>query len=186
MSKILAFGASSSKNSINKKFASFVANKISAKEVILIDLNDFEMPIYSEDKQADSGIPQRAYDFKKLINECDGIVISFAEHNGSYTAAFKNIYDWVSVIDEVVWGNKPMLLMATNNGKRGGKTVLGAALSRFSLESKFDIPYFSLPNFSENFSDDQGISDISLNKELEMQIKNFKKQIESLFDSRNN
>ena len=183
MSKSLAFGASSSKSSINKKFASFVANKISPEEVLLVDLNDFEMPIYSEDKEAELGIPQKALDFKKLINDCDGIVISFAEHNGSYTAAFKNIYDWVSVIEEVVWGNKPLFLMATNNGKRGGKTVLGAALSRFSLESKFDIPYFSLPSFSQNFSEEHGIADLSLNEELEMQIKKFKNQLKSLLNT---
>tara|TARA_B110000459_G_scaffold49667_1_gene55508 strand:- start:1529 stop:1678 length:150 start_codon:yes stop_codon:yes gene_type:complete len=49
MKKIVAFGASSSVNSINKQFASFVANKISNSELIILDLNDFEMPIYSED-----------------------------------------------------------------------------------------------------------------------------------------
>ena len=51
MSKILAFGASSSNNSINKKLASFVANKIAPQEAILIDLNDYEMPIYSDDRK---------------------------------------------------------------------------------------------------------------------------------------
>ena len=50
MSKILAFGASSSNNSINKKLASSVANKIAPQEAILIDLNDYEMPIYSDDR----------------------------------------------------------------------------------------------------------------------------------------
>ena len=92
MSKILAFGASSSNNSMNKKLASFVANKIAPREAILIDLNDYEMPIYSDDRKRDSGIPKKAYDFKNLIKTSEGIIISFAEHNGSYTAAFKNIY----------------------------------------------------------------------------------------------
>ena len=76
MNKIVAFGASSSKNSINKKLASYVANKITAEDVNIIDLNDFEMPIYSEDRHAEDGIPQKAYEFKKLINESDGIIIS--------------------------------------------------------------------------------------------------------------
>jgi len=69
MNKIIAFGASSSKNSINKKLASFVANKITTQEVIILDLNDFEMPIYSEDRHAEEGIPQKALEFKKIINE---------------------------------------------------------------------------------------------------------------------
>ena len=57
MNKIIAFGASSSKNSINKKLASYVANKIADQEVTVLDLNDFEMPIYSEDRHAEEGPP---------------------------------------------------------------------------------------------------------------------------------
>ena len=38
MNKIVAFGASSSKNSINKKLASYVAYKIAAEDVYIIDL----------------------------------------------------------------------------------------------------------------------------------------------------
>ena len=47
MKKIVAFGASSSKKSINKQFASYAASLISDADSIIIDLNDFEMPIYS-------------------------------------------------------------------------------------------------------------------------------------------
>jgi chromate reductase len=39
--KIIAFGASSSKNSINQKLANFAANEISNANVKLLDLNDF-------------------------------------------------------------------------------------------------------------------------------------------------
>ena len=51
MSKILAFGASNSINSINKRLASYTAKMISPVESVIIDLNDFEMPIYSEDRE---------------------------------------------------------------------------------------------------------------------------------------
>ena len=109
MNKLLAFGASSSKNSRNKKLASYVANRMAPKEAILVDLNEFEMPIYSEDREQEIGIPDKAYEFKKLVNESIGIIISLAEHNGSYTSAFKNIYDWISVIETNVWGSKPLI-----------------------------------------------------------------------------
>jgi len=177
MSKILAFGASSAKDSMNKKLASFVANKIAPREAILIDLNDYEMPIYSDDRKRDSGIPKKAYDFKNLIKTSEGIIISFAEHNGSYTAAFKNIYDWISVIEKVVWNNKPMLLLSTSPGARGGKSVLNSALARFSQESEWDIPSFRLPNFNENFSEELGIVDNKLNVDLNEQIKLFLNQV---------
>ena len=177
MSKILAFGASSSNNSINKKLASFVANKIAPQEAILIDLNDYEMPIYSDDRKKADGIPEKAYEFKNLIKASDGIIISLAEHNGSYTAAFKNIYDWISVIEEIVWNYKPILLLSASNGSRGGKSVMSAALSRFSIQSKFEIPNFSLPKFEENFSEKEGITNKKLMGLLEKEIKIFLNQI---------
>ena len=66
MKKIVAFGASSSSNSINKKLATFAANKIPNSQAIILDLNDFEMPIYSVDRDKINGIPEKAYEFKKI------------------------------------------------------------------------------------------------------------------------
>ena len=66
MKKIIAFGASSSTNSINKKLAIYAANQISNSKVIVLDLNDFEMPIYSEDRDRINGIPEKAHEFKRL------------------------------------------------------------------------------------------------------------------------
>ena len=178
MKRILAIGASSSSNSINKEFASYAANLVSLKkEVIELDLRQYEMPIYSEDLQNLSGIPKKAFDFKSEISNSDALVISLAEHNGSYTAAFKNIYDWISVIEEIVWTYKPILLLSASNGSRGGKSVMSAALSRFSQQSEYEIPNFSLPKFEENFSDKEGILNKKLMGLLEEQIQIFLQQI---------
>ena len=167
--------------------SSFVANKITAQEAIILDLNDFEMPIYSEDRHSEEGVPQKALEFKKIVNDCSGLVISLAEHNGSYTSAFKNIYDWISVIEKIVWSNKPILLMSTSDGARGGQSVLETALPRFSRQSNFDIPHFILPSFYENFSEELGIINQKLDTELDKQILEFKKQVGiALLDSRNN
>ena len=124
MSKILAFGASSSKKSINKKFAVYVAGCIPNADVNVLDLNDYEMPIYSIDRENEDGIPDLAYTFKEQFKNSDAVVISFAEHNASYTSAFKNIFDWISRIEKVVWYNKPMFLLSTSDGDRGAKTCL--------------------------------------------------------------
>ena len=87
---IVALGASNSKHSINKKLASFAAHQIADATVNLLDLNDFEMPIYSIDREQENGVHQLALDFKAHLKAADGIIISFAEHNGAYSAAFKN------------------------------------------------------------------------------------------------
>ena len=177
MKKIVAFGASSSKNSINKELAKYTASRVPESTYEMIDLLDFEMPIYSEDRESEQGVPELAFKFKKLIKESDGIVISFAEHNGVYTAAFKNILDWISVIEKVVWCNKPMFLLATSNGARGAKTVLEIAHARFSLENSNEIPTFSLPKYNENFDKVRGITDKELLDKFENSLKIFIKNL---------
>ena len=93
MQKILAFGASNSRSSINQQLAKFTANQLKNVEVTILDLNDFEMPIYGIDKEKDSGIPEKAQNFIDLLESHDGMIISLAEHNGNYTVAFKNVQD---------------------------------------------------------------------------------------------
>lgn len=175
--KILAFGASSSKHSINKKLASYAANRLEEGQINLLDLNDFEMPIYSIDREKENGFPDLAYQFKKHISECDGIIISFAEHNGAYTAAFKNIFDWVSRIDKNVWDNKPMLLLSTSDGGRGAKTVLELATAKFKRMNSNTVFSYSLPSFYNNFDEQRGIVNSELAKNLERMLKEFSEHL---------
>ena len=173
MKQIVAFGASSSKKSINKDLASYAASVIEDANVLILDLNDFEMPIYSIDYENDHGIPEKAFKFKEKLKTADGIIISFAEHNSVYTVAFKNIFDWISRIEKVVWFNKPMFLLSTSDGDRGAKTVLQIAYNRMSFGNPHKIPTFSLPNFKKNFDKNNGILDIDLNDEFQNALKVF-------------
>ena len=173
MSKILAFGASSSKRSINKKLAVYVASCIPNADVNILDLNDYEMPIYSIDRENADGIPDLAHRFKQQFKNSDAVVISFAEHNASYTSAFKNIFDWISRIDKNVWHNKPMFLLATSTGANGAVIVLEAAFSRISRRNTNHISTFSLPNFNENFNDNLGITDPKLKSIFESKLNEF-------------
>ena len=86
-----------------------------------VDLNDFEMPIFSVDREARDGIPAPAHRFKALIREAEGVLISLAEHNGSYSVAFKNLLDWTSRIERSLWLDRPLCLMATSPGARTAK-----------------------------------------------------------------
>lgn len=171
--KIVAFGASSSRQSINKKFARFAANQITDANVTLLDLNDFEMPIFSIDRERESGIPALALQFKEQIKQADGIIISFAEHNGAYSTAFKNVFDWISRIEKDVWASKPMFLLATSPGGRGGKTVLEIALNKFKRMNNNTIISFSLPSFRNNFMKEKGIIDEGLRQAFEEQLQLF-------------
>ena len=166
MKKIIAFGASSSKASINKQLATYAANQFKNATVEVLDLNDFEMPIYSVDKEKDNGIPQLAQDFYAKIGSADLIVISFAEHNGNFSSAFKNILDWSSRINAKTFQEKPMLLLATSPGARGGSSVLDIATKRFPFQGGIVKGSFSLPSFNENFDAEKGITNEELKNQL--------------------
>ena len=156
--RVIAFGASNNSRSINKQLAVWAANQ-TGTEVKELDLNDFEMPIYSIDREKEKGIPGKASEFKAILDSADGIVISFAEHNGSYSAAFKNIMDWVSRVERPLWSNKPMFLLATSPGARGAKSVLETASMSFPHMGGQVVAKFSLPSFNQNFNDQSGIMD---------------------------
>lgn len=172
MNKVIAFGGSNSKNSINKQLAVYAANQLTNTEVEVLDLNDFELPMYGIDYEMEYGIPENAQLFLDKIKSSNGIVLSLAEHNGAYASVFKNLFDWMSRIDGKLWSDIPMLLMATSPGARGGATVLEVAKGRFPYMGGNIVAEFSLPSFSENFSD-EGLTNTDLQTKLSNQIKTF-------------
>ena len=176
MKKIIALGGSNSKNSINKTLATYVANKIQNVKVNILDLNDFELPVYGVDLEKNHGIPENAIKLNNLITSADGLVISLAEHNGSYTSVFKNTIDWLSRIDKKVWKDIPLLLLATSPGARGGATVLQSAKTYFPYMGGNIIADFSLASFYDNFSKNK-ISNTELNEELNQKIKILEQKI---------
>ncbi len=165
--KLLAFAASSSKKSINKQLATYAASLVPGAEVEVLDLNDYELPLFSVDKEAELGQPALAKAFLQKIAASDAIIISFAEHNGSYSAAYKNLFDWCSRIGQKVFQGKPMVLLATSPGARGGASVLAAATT--------SAPYFagqvkaslSITSFNEHFDAEKGVLK---NEELKAQL----------------
>lgn len=166
MKTLLAFGASTSSNSINRKLANHAARQVAGAEVTDLDLRSYDLPIYSSDEEEANGIPADAQKFLDAIRSHDGIVISMAEHNGSYAAAFKNLYDWTSRIEQGLWSDKPMLLLATSPGGRGGATVLAAAEATFPRMGADLKATFSLPSFYENFDEASGVTDTELSAGL--------------------
>ena len=179
MKKVVVFAGSNSSHSINKKLAVYSASQLSDAAVKVLDLNDFELPLFGVDLERRIGVPQKALDFLDELNEADGIIISLAEHNGAYSTAFKNLMDWSSRVNGKLWGMKPMLLMATSPGKRGGASVLQIASNRFPFMGGNIIETFSLPNFNENFVEGELVS-TEYKSELFNKVKSFEKVLEEI------
>ena len=148
---IIAFAASNSSKSINKKLATYASTLLANASVEVIDLNDHELPLFSEDKESEMGKPDLAELFLKKIKNCDALIISFAEHNGTYSVAYKNLFDWCSRINPKVYQGKSMILLSTSPGPSGASTVLSSAVGSMPYFDGIVKGSFSLPSFYDNF-----------------------------------
>ena len=176
MKNIIAFAGSNSKASINKDLVVYASTLVEKATITVLDLNDFELPLYGIDLEHQQGIPENAHKFLELIKESDGILISLAEHNGTYSTAFKNLFDWLTRIEGKMFYNKPMVLMSTSTGGRGGLTVVEIARGRFPYHSADIIGVFSLPFFANNFKDGK-ITDKEYDNQLKQVMKLFNNEI---------
>ena len=80
----------------------------------------------------------------------------FVDHYSSYSAAFKNVFDWTSRIDMKVYQGKPVIMLATSPGPGGASSVLAAATGSapyFAAEVKGSL---SIPSFYDNFDMEKG------------------------------
>lgn len=86
------------KGSFNKKLAKAAIDPIekAGGKALYVDLADYQMPLYDADLEAESGLPDKAKELKKLLAASNGILIASPEYNGSITGVLKNTIDWLS------------------------------------------------------------------------------------------
>lgn len=131
MIRILAFAGSSRKASYNKKLLAVAAKgaEEAGAEVTIVNLEDFNMPMFCEDLEAEKGMDSGGQAFKELLMSHDGFLIASPEYNSSYSALLKNSIDWAS---RMTGEEKPLQafrgkmagIMATSPGALGGMRVL--------------------------------------------------------------
>lgn len=155
MKKILAFAGSNSSTSINHQFITHVSERIQTHEVKIIRLREFEIPLYSTDLEKERGIPTDIKILKNLIDEHEALIISVNEHNGTVSAFFKNILDWLSRLDRSFLTGKRILLMSTSPGKRGAASALEYTKGMLPRFGGKVIQSFSFPSFKDNFADNR-------------------------------
>ncbi len=71
MSKILAFGGSTRKESFNQRLVQIAADgaREAGADVTLISLREFPMPLFDEDFESKNGKPEKAKELKQLMIE---------------------------------------------------------------------------------------------------------------------
>ncbi len=126
--KILAFAGSTRSQSWNKMLVKVAAEgaRDAGAAITLADLRDYPMPLYDGDFEMHHGIPDKAKEFKSLLQDNHGFLVASPEYNGGYSAVLKNALDWASVkstpeeMPLSVFKGKTASLMSAAPGVLGG------------------------------------------------------------------
>ncbi len=147
--KIIAFAGSNSSKSINQQLATYAASLTPNTEVI--QLTDYNTPIYSEDAESETGIPESIQRLNNKLSAADGFIIAVNEHNGNISAFFKNILDWLSRNQRDFLKDKKVVLLSTSPGGRGGASAIGIAQKTLPYFGATVVGTISIGNFYDVF-----------------------------------
>lgn len=125
--RIVTICGSLRRDSINRRALAIAARGAAeaGAEIDATDPHDILFPLYNQDDEDASGIPDEVLAFRERLKAADGLLIACPEYNGSITAALKNAIDWASRPRE---GEAPLAcfrgktggLVAASPGKLGG------------------------------------------------------------------
>lgn len=155
--QILAMGTSNNSYSINRTLAVYAAGLVRSASIDVVNIDDYELPVFSERREKELGNPLLARRFHRRLGEADALVVSFAEHNGNYTAAYKNLMDWVSRIDKRIYQDKSAVFLSASPGPGGAASVLASAVESAGYFGARLVASLSIPSFTENFDEQRGI-----------------------------
>ena len=175
--KILAFAGSVRKGSLNKALLKLACDNVVKKgaEVEVIDLADFDMPLYSGDIEDSKGIPANALKLKDAFDKADAVIISAPEYNFSVSGVLKNAVDWMSRIrPQQPFKHKQILLMSASPSMIGGNRGLWALRVPLEALGAFVYPeMFSLSVAHEAFDNNGVLKDPALSSMLKANVDGF-------------
>lgn len=189
--KILAFAGSLRKDSYNKKLIKIAAAKAqdAGAEVTLIDLLDYQLPIYNQDIEDREGLPPNAIKIKELMWSHQGFLIASPEYNSSISGVLKNTIDWASrqaTKEEVYLScfiDKVVGIMSASPGALGGlrglvhlRSILGNIFSIVIPQQK------SIPQANEAFDSTGNLKDPKQLKDIAELSKKLVLMVEKLSD----
>jgi chromate reductase len=160
MPKILAFAGSFREKSYNKRVLAIATEGARKRGAIVdvVDLRDYEMPVFCPDEIEQNGFHPTALKFQELLSQYHGLLIATPEYNASVPGGMKNIFDWVSRksekfgVTEVFQGKFAAMITASPGSFGGirclahlrqvlsimGVTVLPSEIAVTFVAGKFD------------------------------------------------
>ena len=122
----LVMAASTRTNSINGALAQRIADVLNdrGERAEVLDLTEFDMPMYQGDLEQTEGVPPSAQDLVARFADADRVVIVTPEYNGAFPPLLKNTIDWMSRVERGFMSHVTVHLAAATPGGLGGTRVL--------------------------------------------------------------
>ena len=130
--KILIVAGSIRSGSLNTRLVGTLSRELALLDcsVTRISLEDYPLPIYNGDLEAEKGVPKNAQKLASQLDAHDGFFIVSPEYNGSLPPLLKNTIDWISRVNAVKgrevspFRGKVAAIGACSPGAMGGMSML--------------------------------------------------------------
>jgi NAD(P)H-dependent FMN reductase len=133
---ILAIIGSASSNSTNLKLVEKIAS-LTSKEFSLTIYNDLKTLPHFDPELSSDNTPKQIIEFRKSIDQADGIIICTPEYVFSIPSGLKNAIEWC--ISTTIFSNKPCgLITASASGQKGHEElqlIMKTAMAKFTNET---------------------------------------------------
>ncbi len=180
--RLLVFGASLRRGSLNDRLASLAAAVVEEKGGVAdrAHMADFDCPSYDQDVEREEGIPAGAARFRERLLAADGFVIASPEYNASMPGVLKNVIDWVSRYRPQPFNKKQGLLMSASPSMSGGNRGLWALRIPFEhLGARVYPDMFSLAQAHQAFDDAGHIANATLQQRFDTTVQCFMDLVEA-------
>lgn len=160
--RILAFSGSARRESLNRRLLAVAAAAVeqAGGSVTLVDLNDYEMPLYHGDVEDAKGLPANAVRLIEQIKAHDGLLVASPEYNSFITPLLKNTLDWCTRADDDPFPGRAAAVVSASPGAYGGIRSLQHARHLLLHLGCHVVPsQCSLPRAHEAFDEAGGLKD---------------------------
>jgi chromate reductase len=119
--RILAFSGSARRESLNRRLLAVTAAAVqqAGGVVTLLDLNDYELPLYHGDLEQAKGLPPAAARLVGQIKAHDGLLVASPEYNSFITPLLKNTLDWCTRADDDPFPGRAAAVVSASPGAYG-------------------------------------------------------------------
>jgi NAD(P)H-dependent FMN reductase len=180
--RVLVFGASLRRASLNRRLAELAATVVEEQggtpDRAL--MADFECPSYDGDVERERGVPEGGQRLRDRLVAADAFIIASPEYNASMPGCLKNAIDWVSRIRPQPFnGRQGMLLSASPSMVGGNRGLWSLRVPLEHLGARVYPDMFSLAQAHEAFGDDGRIATPVLQERFERTIGCFLELVEA-------